>query len=386
MSVVPSADLTVDWDHLHRFRPQRVQEAMAEHGVDAVLSQRFDNLKYLTDFQPFTSLVYYPRYAAFLPREGTLCLLTETGDVALHTRSMPWIEDLRVWSYDLAASIRAVADLIRETAVERGTIAFDDVVSPVTVARLQELFPQARFVDGTDMLASARAVKDPEELKAIQRATDVAAAGIAAGMDAVAPGVRECEVGAEVARAMLAAGADALIAHPQVSTDPLRRMATEKEIASGELVLIDVNVSYHGYIGDFARTVAVGDPTAEQRTTYQTQLRCVRGAIDLVRDGADAHAIQRHVEGIAEDSGLGEYYHGYITGHGVGTTLAPYEQPIIGTTMGSITTLRSGMVIAFEPGFFRPGVGPVRVEEVVVVTEEGHDLLTHLPYDERLLG
>jgi Xaa-Pro aminopeptidase len=386
VSTSQAEEIRVDWDHLHRIRPQRVQAALGDAGIDALLSQRFDNLKYLTDYRPFTSLVYYPQYAAFLPSDGRQTLLTEVGDFALHTQDMPWIEDLRTWSYDLSESISSVAELIRETGLEEGTIAYDDAVSPAVISSLSEEFPQASFVDGTDVLAGVRAVKDPEELKALRQATDVAAAGIAAGIAAVKPGVKECEVGAELARAVLAAGADALIAHPQISTDPLRRMATEKPIEEGELVLIDVNVSYHGYIGDLARTVAVSDPTPEQRKTYQTQVQCVQGAIELVRDKADTHTIQERVVGIAEESGLGEYYHGYITGHGVGTTLAPLEQPIIGTTMGSITTLSSGMVIAFEPGFFRPSVGPVRTEEVVVVTDDGSESLSSLPHDERLMA
>ncbi len=360
---------------------------MASAGVDALLSQRFDNLKYLTDLRPFASLVYTPRYAAFLPADGKLCLMTEVGDVALNRQRMTWIEDLREWSYELEDSISTVTDLINENGASEGSIAYDDAVSPYVIERLREVFPKARFVDGTSLLAEARAVNDPQELNAIRAATDVAAAGITAAMNVVAPGMKECEVGAEAAKAMFAAGADALIAHPQISTDPLRRMSTEKVIDPTDLVLIDVNVSYNGYIGDFARTVSLGEPTAEQRETYQTQLRCVEGAIEMVRAGADARAIQARVREIADSSGLGQYYHGYITGHGVGTTLAPYEQPIIGDQMGSINVLEARMVIAFEPGFFRPGLGgPVRTEEVVFVTEDGHERITTLPFDERLLA
>ena len=107
--------------------------------------------------------------------------------------------------------------------------------------------------------------------------------------------------------------------------------------------------------------------------------------MSLVRHGANAQAIQDSVKEIVESAGLQQYWHSYLTGHGVGTGFAPYEQPIIGSRMGFMKELKAGMVIAFEPGIFRPGVGPVRVEEMVLTTENGYELLTRMPYDDRLL-
>jgi len=197
--------------------------------------------------------------------------------------------------------------------------------------------------------------------------------------------VRECDVAGEVVRAMFAAGADTLIAHPQISADPLRRMAADRVIRHGDIVLVDINVGCNGYAGDFARSVIVGKPTAEQKDVYKVQLSCLQTAIALVTPGASPKDIHHGVRRVVESAGLTDYWHSYITGHGIGTGSPPYEEPMIGERGGNVEELEPGMVIALEPGIFKPGVGPVRVEEMVLVTETGHEVLTRFGYDERLL-
>jgi Xaa-Pro aminopeptidase len=375
----------VNWDELRSARIDRMRAAMQRAGIGGVLVQRFENLKYLTSARPFTSLVYAPRYAAFLPAEGDVCLLTEGGDYALYQRDMPWISDLRVWPYDLSEASKVVGALIREHELAEARIAYDDAVSPSLVDRLRSTFPSVEFADGADVIGEAKAVKHPEEVKVLRRALEIAEIGMATALATIREGVRECEVAGEATRAMFAAGADALISYPQISTDPLRRMASDKQIRYGELVLVDFNIGFSGYIGDFARCVAVGKPTPEQRHAYRAQRECVETAIEHSRAGGSARTLQDAVAKVAESAGLAEYWQMRLTGHGLGTGFAPYEQPIIAGEMGFMDELQAGMVIAFEPGFFAPGLGPVRTEDVVLVTEGEAELLTHAPYDERLL-
>jgi len=375
----------VDWDELRRVRIERMKDAMRRAGVGGLLVQRFENLKYLTSVRPFISLVYSPRYAAFVAPEGEVCLLTEGGDYELHRRDMPWISDLRVWPYDLSEMVKAVDALIREHSLAEARIAYDDAVSPSVVDRLRSTFPSVEFVDGAEVVAEAKAVKHPEEIKVLRRAVEIAEVGMAAALATIRAGVRESEVAGEAARAMFVAGADVLISHPQISTDPLRRMASDKQIRDGEIVLVDFNIGFSGYIGDFARCVAVGKPTPEQRRAYRAQRECVETAIGLSVDGGSARAVQDAVAAVVDSAGLTEYWQMRLTGHGVGTGFAPYEQPIIAAEMGFMDELQQGMVIAFEPGFFAPGLGPVRTEDVVLVTDGAAEVLTRAPYDEQLL-
>jgi len=374
----------VDWSAIRASRVQKSIEAMKEAGLRAQIVQRIENLRFLTCMRPFTSLVYYPRYAAVLFDTGEVILLTEGGDYEFASRNMPWIKDLRVWPYSTREASDVVSRLLAEKNISEGLVGYDDVTSPAVIMSLADHFPSIKFVDGTDTMARARLIKDPEEIKVIEFAAQIAEIGMQAARECLKPGVQESAVAAEMARAMLAAGADALVTHPQVTTDALRRMATDKRIRHGDVVLVDINVGYNGYIGDFARTFSVGQPTPEQRRVFSVQRACLDAAIDLVKPGIDPFIIHKAVHDIVHAAGLEKHWHGYITGHGVGVGIGPIEQPLIGSTMGPEACLREGMVIAFEPGIFDPSVGPIRNEEMILVTSSGARRLTKFGYCEEL--
>ncbi|MFU0507649.1 M24 family metallopeptidase [Pseudaminobacter sp. NGMCC 1.201702] len=384
------SDIGVDWEarvDWNRIRAKRIQSAvksMKEEGIGALIVQRIENLRFLTCMRPFTSLIYYPRYAAVLFDTGHVCLLTEGGDYELAKRCMPWIDDLRIWPYDRDEAIENVSKLFTDRKFSTGRLGYDDVTSPAVLFGLSKKFPGVELVDANKTLGRARLIKDPEEIKVIKGAAQIAEIGMLAARESIKEGVKESVIASEMARAMLAAGADALVTHPQVSTDALRRMATDKRLRYGEVVLIDINVGYNGYVGDFARTFAVGQPSAAQRRIFQVQRECLETAVSLVEPGVDPQVIQDAVRDIVVKADLEKYWHGYITGHGVGVGIGPIEQPLIGSTMGPERQLREGMIIAFEPGIFDPAIGPIRNEEMVLVTAEGREILTRFGFCEKL--
>ena len=374
----------VDWDRLRAARIQSSVDAMKMAGLDAIIVQRVENLRFLTSMRPFTSLLYYPRYAAVIFSSGHVCLLTEAGDYELAKRGMPWIKDLRVWPYDTQQVVENLSSLFADQGFTTGRLGYDDVTAPAVLLALAKAFKGIELVDANGTMGRARLIKDKEEIKVIRGAAQVAEIGMLAARETIKEGVRESTVAAEMARAMLAAGADALVTHPQVTTDALRRMATDKRIRFGDTALIDINICYNGYIGDFARTFSVGRPTDAQRRVFAVQRDCLDTAVSMVKPGVDPQIIQDAVRDIVVKAGLEEHWHGYITGHGVGIGIGPIEQPLIGSTMGPIRELKAGMVIAFEPGIFDPAVGPIRNEEMVLVTEDGHEVLTRFGFCEKL--
>jgi Xaa-Pro aminopeptidase len=376
----------VDWAAIREYRVSRLRERLGAAGIDGVLTQRFENLRYTTSCRPFTSISYFPRYASFVPVEGEVCLLSEAGDVDLNRDGMPWIKDLRVWPYDVGESVEVVSQVITDNGLTSSRIGYDDMVSPTVVLALAERFPGAEFADATKAIAEAKMIKSAGELEVIQAATIIAEVGMAAAREAVREGIRECDLAGVMTHAMFSAGADTLLAYPQVSTDPRRRMGTDRRVRHGDLVLVDINIGFNGYVGDFARTFTVSEPTQEQRDVFQVQLGCVEAAVGAVAPGVHVRDVQAAVSNVVEQAGLAEYWADYITGHGIGTGVGPLEQPIVGAGPGLVETLEEGMVIAFEPGIFKPGVGPMRNEEVVVVTADGAEVLTRSPYDERLSG
>ncbi len=376
----------IDWAALRAYRVSRLRERLAAADIAGVLTQRFENLRYTTSCRPFTSISYFPRYASFVPVEGEVCLLSEAGDVDLNRDGMPWITDLRVWPYDVAESVEVSARVINDNGLAEARIGYDDIVSPTVVLALAERFPGAELVDATRAIAEAKMVKSADELEVIRAATIIAEVGMAAAREALREGIRECELAGVMTHAMFAAGADTLIAYPQVSTDPRRRMGTDTRVRHGDLVLLDINIGFNGYVGDFARTFTVSEPTQEQRDVFTAQRGCVEAAVGAVAPGVHVDDVQAAVANVVQQAGLTEYWADYITGHGIGTGVGPLEQPIVGAGPGMVEILEPGMVIAFEPGIFKPGVGPMRNEEVVVVTADGADVLTRSPYDARLLG
>lgn len=378
-------EVRVDWDELRRSRVARATEAIVQAGLDGILVQRWENMRYLTSMRGFTSMLYHPRYGAFLSASGDVTMMTEAGDLAIANDKMPWLKDVRLWAYDTDENVSIVSGILADRGISKGRIGLDDCVSPIVVLALQAKFPNLEFVDASDALAAARGIKQPEEVKVLREAATIAEIGMAAARDSLTEGIRECEVAGEMVRAMAAAGADALITYPQVTTDAYRRMATDSRVRYGDLVLVDINVGYNGYVGDFARTFVIGKGNDKQKHVFSTQVECLERAIGLVKAGVDPQAVHDVVRQTVKRAGLETHWHSYITGHGVGMGIGPWEQPLIGDTMGVFTELREGMVIACEPGFFDPAIGPVRNENMVLVTTDGSDLLTKFGFEEKLL-
>ena len=375
----------VDWDELRRSRTARVQNAMADAGLDAVLVQRFGNVRYLTSARMFPSVTYVSRYAALLTREGPCWFFCEPGDLA-HTREfMPWIQEVRPWPYQQDTCVASIVEAISELDLEAGSIGLDDAVAHDLAAGLLSHFPELTLADAAETMSSAKQIKSKDEVSVIKAAAELAEVGMYAALSVAGAGRTEAEVAAEMTKAMIVAGADNLVAFPQVSTSPFRRMASDKRLRSGELLLIDVNVSFCGYVGDMARTTIIGSPSPEQVSLARAQLEALDAAKNVCNAGARTSDVQTAVARVIAAHGLENAWHDYLTGHGIGTDDIPFEWPLIGSEGGFDREITQGMVVALEPGLFLPGVGVVRNEDMVLVGPEGNDVLTTVPFDERLM-
>lgn len=373
----------LDWDALRTSRVDKMRQAIQNAGLRGLLVQRHENVRYLTSMRGFTSAIYQPRYAAFLPDDGgELTLLSETGDLALAHERMPWLTNIDVWSYSVEENIDTVSRLMNEQGIEDGMVGVDDVTSPAVIFALQKRFPHVEFVDGSSAIAEAKVVKNSQEIELLKMSAGVAEAGMAAAQNAIGIGVRENVVAGQMLRAITEAGADNMVSFPQCSNDAMRRMGSDSQLQAGQVLLVDIHAGMNGYIGDFARTFAVGKPSSDQKRAFEAQKACVAAAIDAIQPGVEVDEVHNAVSRIAHEAGLSEHWASYITGHGVGTGLGPWEQPVIGDAHGTITELREGMAIALEPGFFDPAIGPMRNEEMIIVTSDGAEVLTSYPYDD----
>jgi Xaa-Pro aminopeptidase len=224
-----------------------------------------------------------------------------------------------------------------------------------------------------------RRVKQPHELELLKLAISITDQTFAHICEWIQPGMTEKEVQWEILRKMVELGADGTSFESIVASGPNSSMphahASQRQIQAGELITIDMGARYKGYCADMTRTICLGEP-AEPRAheVYQAVLRamktCESGIYGGI-SGKDADALARNS---LED--LAEYYiHG--TGHGVG--LQVHESPALSPRASDDEHLPTGSVVTVEPGVYIPGWGGVRIEDCVLVTEDGAEVLTKSP-------
>lgn len=229
------------------------------------------------------------------------------------------------------------------------------------------------------LVGSLRVVKSHDELAAIRRAIRAAETGFRKTLPAIKPGLRERDVAAELEYQMRRAGAAGSAFEPIVAVGPRASLpharAGETKLRPGQPVLIDWGARVDGYNSDLTRVVRVGDVEwpAELRKIFPIVRRAQLAGIAAVRPGAACRDVDKAARDIIDAAGFGPQF-GHGLGHGLG--LDVHEGPRVSSK--STDVLRPGMVVTVEPGIYLPGIGGVRIEDDVLVTKTGHEVLTHL--------
>jgi Xaa-Pro aminopeptidase len=254
------------------------------------------------------------------------------------------------------------------------TIGVEADTLPVSqLEAFRSALPQADFRPTSGMVERLRGVKDADELALLRRACAIADAAMERAAGQLREGATEREIALDIGAFMRAQGADSIaflliqfgarssLPHGEPLDTPLRR---------GDLVLIDIGPSIDGYNADLTRTFIFGEADAKQREVYETVLRAQMESLAAVRPGAVSEEVDAVSRRIIEDAGYGEYY-GHSLGHSIagGPNLVP----------GSRVILETANVVTVEPGIYIPDWGGVRIEDTVLVTESGHERLTHYP-------
>lgn len=346
-------------------RIEHLRSLLAEAGLDGLLVTGATNRRYMTGFTGSAGMVLITRDEALF--------FTDFRYVEQATRQAP--------DYTLVRYEDPYATLNQRLARYQGMrIGFES--HHVTVDELASIqkaagdAPPVEWVPVKGLVEQLRGRKGEDELALIQKAVDIADAGFSYILSHMRPGVTEKEIAWKLEVFMREQGADGLAFSSIVASGPNGAMPharpTDKPLAAGEFVTLDFGCVYQGYCSDMTRTVFIGEPSAEQRALYDLVLRAQIAGVEAVKPGVVAKDVDAVSRAIIAEAGYGEYF-GHGLGHGVGMDV--HEEIPRLSTRGTVV-LTPGMVTSVEPGIYLPGSGGIRIEDLVVVTEDGCRVLT----------
>ena len=360
-------------------RHARIRESIETLSLDALIVTPSVNIRYLSNHAGTAGILVITRDAVHL-----LIDFRYQEAVRALQASASACPALRVW--DVPASYEeALIGCLAEVGVT--TVGFE--AAHVTVAR-HEWWRETIAGRGLEVtlrsteriVEQARMIKDASEVAILRDAAGRLDQVMPVVLAAVRAGTTEREVAGAIESAMRDAGYERMAFDTIVASGPHSAMphyrAGTRALAAGDLLVLDFGGVLDGYCCDLTRTVSIGPPSREARRVYDAVRDAHAAAVAAVRPGIDASAIDAAARDLLRDRGLGDAF-GHGTGHGLG--LDVHEEPRIGKPRADVppVMLAPGMVFTIEPGAYIPGFGGVRIEDDVLVTESGCELLTHLP-------
>ncbi|HEX6578850.1 MAG TPA: Xaa-Pro peptidase family protein [Jiangellaceae bacterium] len=359
-------------------RLERARAAAAAAGIDVVLVTPGPDLRYLTGYEA-------------MPLERLTCLvLPADGDPVL---VVPALERpaaqaspagaLGVEIVDWQETEDPVALVARRTQRAR-RVGLDDHMWAEKVLRFRAAMPDASQVLAGPVLHGLRLHKSTDEVDALREA-GVAIDRVHARMgEWLRAGRTEREVGRDIAEAIVVEGhvrADFVIVASGPNGASPHHETGERVIGAGDPVVVDIGgTTLAGYRSDETRTYAVGAPDDDFVAAYEALQRAQAAAVDTVRPGVTAEAVDAAARDVLDRAGLGEYFV-HRTGHGIG--LETHEEPYI--VAGNTMPLEAGMTFSIEPGFYLPGRFGARIEDIVAATDDGVERLNLRPRDLAIL-
>jgi Xaa-Pro aminopeptidase len=348
-------------------RQQKLREHLATTRFDALLISHLPNIRYLCGFTGSAGLL--------LVEEAGSVFFT---DVRYDTQARDEVKGVKV-VIARKALLSSVGEFLgrRRKRVRGWTIGLE--AEHLTIAEKKKLSQTRssgiRLKDAPSLVEKARMVKDSDELDRIRAAVRLGAKLFDRALEVLRPGVKETEVAGEMEHAARRGGAEemsfpTIIASGARSALPHGR-ASDHAITAGGFVVCDFGVILSGYCSDQTRTVWVGRVPQEARSVYQAVREAQQAAIDAVRPGVPAGEVDAAARKVLRRAGLGRSFT-HSTGHGVGLEI--HEAPRVAD--GQREILQTGMVITIEPGVYFPGKWGVRIEDMVVVTAGGCEVLT----------
>jgi Xaa-Pro aminopeptidase len=341
----------------------KLRERFNEFGIDGMLVTSPSNRRYMTGFTGTAGTA--------LISEQKAKFITDFRYVAQATN--------QARGYEIVEN-RDVVGEVAELASKMGItkLGFEqDHLSYKQFTDFNEKV-QVELVPVSGVIEQLRTIKTEKEIKILKTAAEIADQAFNHILEYIRPGITEIDVNNELEFHMRKHGAtsssfDTIVASGYRSAMP-HGVASNKVIEKGDMVTMDFGAYYEGYCSDITRTVAVGEPQEKMKEIYGIVHKALEKGTDTLKPGVSCKDVDSVVRDFITEAGYGaEFGHG--TGHGVGLEI--HEDPYF--SQKSEGVLQSGHVMTVEPGIYLPGIGGVRIEDDALITDNGHEILTHSP-------
>ena len=366
-------------------RHSRIKDALDGLSLDAIVVTCAANVRYLSNHAGSAGVLVLTREAVHL-----LADFRYREAVRMLQASSAACPDLRAWdvpgSYDeaLLACLGEIGSSVVGFEAAHVTVSKHEWWQRTAASRGLAI----TFRSTERVVEQARLIKDESEIETLREAARRLSDVAAAAFSAVRAGISEQRVAGAIESAMRAAGYERAAFDTIVGSGPNSALphyrAGQRILSSGDLVVLDFGGVLDGYCCDLTRTVAIGAPSSEARQLHAAVYEAQRAALAAVGPGVESAVVDAAARQVLEDRGLGAAF-GHGTGHGLGLDI--HEEPRITWRRADVPSvpLVPGMVFTVEPGAYLSGFGGVRIEDDVLVTKTGCEVLTSVPRELRIL-
>jgi Xaa-Pro aminopeptidase len=350
-------------------RLARLRELLARQSIDALLVGQPENRVYLSGFTGSAGMLYI------------------SAELALVAVDFRYHEQVGVESplFELVKVTSTYADVLPDLLARQPVKRLGFEADHATFSDVQEWMdaaPEVVWVPTKALVMDMRAVKDAGEIATLRRAIRLTDEALTAALAQARSGMTERDLAWLIESYIRTHGSSAVSFEIIVASGPNgarpHARASDAVLPAGQPIVVDMGARLGGYCADLTRTVCFGQPDDPERfwNIYNTVLRSQQAAEAAIRPGLTGKEVDAIARDLISEAGFGEFF-GHGLGHGVG--LAVHEMPRLSRL--AVTPLAAGNVVTVEPGIYIPGWGGVRIEDVVLVTENGVEVLTKAPKD-----
>lgn len=343
---------------MFRHRIEKLRESMKEKRLDGVLLLGDPNRNYLSGFTGDESYSLITQNNAFF-----------ITDSRFTEQAKQQVKDYEVMEYSKSGTfIEFLSNLIDKNSIKR--LGFEENVVTFDIYSLYKDKLNCELVPMKGIVESIRMIKEKEELEIIKKAAEIADKAFSHMLEYIKAGMTERQIGLELEFYMKKLGASDL-SFPSIVASGVRSslphgQATNKVVNKGEFLTMDFGCIYKEYCSDMTRTLVIGKPSDKMVEIYNVVLNAQERALKEYKPGIPAVEVDAVARNYITSKGYGKYF-GHSLGHGVGREI--HESPTIGYRNNS--RLQKNMVVTDEPGVYLPGFGGVRIEDLLLVTENG---------------